>query len=96
MALSQHALSAQNLLAGKQTSRSELAALIPEDPVDLALKELVVKYGTKLGNSKEGFHVHNKDDLTQFMQLNYAHLTVWAEEIVSPSLDVTVNLLHGH
>lgn len=83
LARSQHALAAGNKLSGKQTSRSELADKTPIRPEALALTELVRKHSSKLSNSKEGFRIYNPQKNTEAMQMNYAHLTTWAEEIVS-------------
>lgn len=64
------------------TTASTIVESIPMPDKKQHLADLLTKYSTAHNNSREGWRIYNRDDVTMVMNLTHAHMVLWAEELV--------------
>lgn len=80
-----HGCVSQNLLQGKSTTASEISHSTPVHPTQEVLTELVIKYRSRVSNTKEGYQIYNRDKVTEVIRMNWRHSFLWIHEIWSVS-----------
>ncbi|KAG0148065.1 hypothetical protein CROQUDRAFT_42018, partial [Cronartium quercuum f. sp. fusiforme G11] len=92
LAHAQHGMLATNHEKGLGTSTFQLADVRSMDPEATFLNKLIKKHGTTVNNARERWHVYNKKDLSQFVQLDHQRMVLWARELAQEKAGVTLEI----
>ncbi|KAH9814795.1 hypothetical protein DFH28DRAFT_1221385 [Melampsora americana] len=74
---------AKNVKNARPITSSTVVESIPIPNKKKLLAELLTKYTTAHNNSREGWRIYNRQDVSMVMNLSHAHMVLWAGELAA-------------